>query len=99
VARAEPAPAPATSSASGDYVVQTAAFRSEEEARDEYRKLRDKHGGLIASYGPLIQKADLGSRGVYYRLRLGPIDSKGAASSLCDSLLAAGEKDCLVRRQ
>ena len=99
VARAEPAPAPVTSSASGDYVVQTAAFRSEEEARDEYRKLRDKHGGLIASYGPLIQKADLGSRGVYYRLRLGPIDSKGAASNLCDSLLAAGEKDCLVRRQ
>jgi hypothetical protein len=99
VARAEPAPAPATSSASGDYVIQTAAFRSEEEARDEYSKLRDKHGGLIASYGPLIQKADLGSRGVYYRLRLGPIDSKAAASNLCDSLLAAGEKDCLVRRQ
>lgn len=99
VARAEPAPAPAPSTGSGDYVIQTAAFRSEEEAQDEYRKLRDKHGALIGNYGPMIQRADLGSRGVYYRLRLGPIASKDAASGLCDSLLAAGEKDCLVRRQ
>ncbi len=97
-----PAPAPtpslpAVATGTGDYLIQIAAFRSEAEAIAEYQRLRGRHSGLLAGYEPIIQKADLQARGIYYRLRLGPIDGKGRARGLCDSLLAAGETDCLVR--
>lgn len=90
----EPAAEPA---GEGGFMIQIAAFRTEPEAQKEFRRLSGKHSSLLESYGPAIQKADLGSRGIYYRLRVGPIASKEAASSLCSSLIAAGEKDCLVR--
>ncbi len=92
------APSPAQGAASGDYLIQIAAFRTQPEAEKEYAKLRGKHAGLLQPYGPLIQKADLGSRGIFYRLRVGPMSSRADASALCNSLIAAGEKDCLVRR-
>ncbi len=94
---APPTPAPVTGS--GNYLIQIAAFRSEAEAVAEYERLSNRHASLLRGYGPIIQRADLGSRGIYYRLRVGPIDGKQRASGLCDSLLAAGETDCLVRRR
>ena len=84
-------------SAGGGFVIQIAAFRSQEEALSRYAKLKRRHSKLLSPYTSFIQRADLGDRGVYYRLRLGPIDGKDKASKLCRSLLAAGERDCLVR--
>ena len=84
-------------SLAGGFVVQIAAFRSQEEALSRYAKLKRRHAALLKPYTSFIQRADLGDRGVYYRLRLGPIGGKEKASKLCRSLLSAGEKDCLVR--
>ncbi len=94
-----PTPTPETSarSVAGGYVVQIAAFRSQEEALSRYARLKRRHTSLLKPYTSFVQRADLGDRGVYYRLRLGPIDGKDKASELCRSLLSAGEKDCLVR--
>lgn len=86
-----------TTSTSGAYVVQIAAFRSQAEALSRFASLKRRHSGLLRPYTSFIQRADLGGRGVYYRLRLGPIGAKETASQLCRSLLSAGEKDCLVR--
>ena len=97
-----PAPAPVQQQApvsDGRYLIQLASFRSQQEAQAEFDKLKQRHPSLIGEYASLIQQADLGTRGVYYRLRIGPIDSKQGASKLCNSLIAAGEKDCLVRQR
>jgi len=83
----------------GRYLVQLGAFRSEAEAQSEFQNLRGRHPGLLASYTSLVQQADLGATGVYYRLRIGPIETKSNASQLCNSLIAAGERDCLVRQR
>jgi cell division protein FtsN len=32
-----------------------------------------------------------------YRLGVGPLPSRAEASKLCSNLIAAGERDCLVR--
>ena len=90
-------PATAVRSTSGNFVVQIAAFRSREEALSRFATLKRRHGSLLGPYTSFVQRADLGDRGIYYRLRLGPIESKNKASALCRSLLSAGEKDCLVR--
>ncbi len=91
------APATAARSTSGNFVVQIAAFRSREEALSRFASLKRRHSGLLGPYTSFVQRADLGDQGIYYRLRLGPIDGKDKASTLCRSLLSAGEKECLVR--
>jgi len=44
----------------------------------------------------MVQKADLGAKGVWYRLRIGPIVDKTAAAKLCGQLKSQGHPDCLV---
>jgi len=90
-------PPPATRSSAGNFVIQIAAFRSQEEALSRYASLKRRHTNLLRPYTSFVQRADLGDRGVYYRLRLGPIEGKEKAAELCRSLLSAGETDCLVR--
>jgi len=93
-----PAPqntAPATQS--GQFVVQVAARRSEAQAQAAFSQLRSNYGSQVSNYRPLIQRADLGDRGVYYRLRVGPMNSHDEATRVCSNLKAAGLSDCLVK--
>lgn len=78
----------------GDYVVQLAAFRDEPSAQGAFAKLRSKHPALSALTSD-IQRADLGAKGIYYRLRAGYMDKAGAAA-LCTALKAEGQA-CLVK--
>ncbi len=86
------APAPA---ASGAYFVQVSAQRSEAAALAAYREVQRRFPGVLGDRDPDIQRADLGSRGVYYRARVAPGLSGSAAVSLCTSLKNAGG-DCIV---
>ncbi len=83
----------------GGYVVQLAAYRSQEDALRAYQRIRARHGGLLGGLSPVIQKKDLGAAGVFYRLAVGPLASRDQARRLCNALIARGEKDCLVRRR
>lgn len=85
---------PAATSSSGGYVGQLAAFRDEPSARTEFRKLQKKFSAL-AGLSADIQKADLGPKGIYYRLRAGYLD-KAKAEALCATLKAQGQ-GCMVR--
>ena len=99
VAPTQPAPAPAPTTTSSGYVVQLASYRTETEAQIEFQRLRSRHSGLLGNLSQRIQKAELGAAGTFYRLGVGTLNTKQSASNLCNSLIAAGEKDCLVRRQ
>ncbi len=98
VAAINPAPAiaPAPAPPPGSFLVQLASFRTQQEAEQEFSRLQGRHGSLLQTYRPYIQQADLGSRGIYYRLRIGPIQNRQSASQLCNSLISAGERDCFV---
>jgi len=85
---AVPAAAPAVV-ASGAYVLQVGAYKSEEEATAAWRAYQAKHP-LAASYAPDIKRVDLDAKGIWYRLRIGPFADKAAADSLCDKLKADG---------
>jgi cell division septation protein DedD len=95
------APDAATSQprAAGGYVVQLASFRNEPQAQSDYQRLMQRYPQLISRLTPHILKASLGQSGSFYLLRIGPIADRNAATKLCNDLIAAGEKDCLVRRQ
>jgi cell division septation protein DedD len=93
-------PQPQVTAPSGEgYVIQLAAYRSEQEAMSQYQQLRTRHGNLLGNLPPAVQQTNLGASGTFYRLGMGPLQSKQAATELCNKLIAAGERDCLVRRR
>ena len=100
---ADPEPAPAqtlesmVAALSGDYLIQIAALRSEDAASNEWTRVSGKHPALLGGFRPLIVKADLGERGIFYRLRAGPLANRSDAEQLC-SALAAENVGCLVVR-
>lgn len=97
---AQPATPAATTApaSSGDFVVQVSSQRSEEAARSAYAGLQRRFPSVLGNQAPDIARADLGSRGVFYRVRVGPMETRQAASNLCQSLKNAGG-DCIVARR
>jgi len=94
----EPAPAAtATAPATGGaFVVQLAAVREEAAAGPAYKALQDKHSAILGGHALDVERADLGDKGIFYRVRAAGFDSKAAATTACGKLKAAGQ-DCLVR--
>lgn len=83
------------SAAGGGYRLQIAALPTEARATAEWGRLSNRHADLLRGLKPDIVRADLGDRGVVYRLRVGPIVSEQTARGLCQSLSGRGV-GCLV---
>jgi cell division septation protein DedD len=98
VASADPAPQAAPAKPAS-YVVQLGSKKDQTEALASFADMQQKYPSLLANYRPMVQKADLGSKGTWYRLRIGPIADKGTASKLCSQLKAQGQSDCMVASQ
>ncbi|NQY98756.1 MAG: SPOR domain-containing protein [Henriciella sp.] len=89
------APTVSRFSATGSYQVQLAASRSESAAQTAWTGMLDSAPELFAGAKLDIQRADLGARGVFYRLRIGTFADRAAAKGFCADVKAAG-KDCMV---
>ncbi len=94
---AAPAPVQASPFPAGSYVVQVAASRSEQDAQGTAASINQRYGAQLSGYAPAVERADLGDRGIYYRVGVGPMKSQGDANALCAKLKSAG-LDCFVRR-
>jgi cell division septation protein DedD len=92
-------PGAAPAAASTKYVVQVGSKKNQTEALASFADMQQKYPTLLANYRPMVQKADLGAKGVWYRLRIGPIADKTAATKLCTQLKSQGLPDCLVTAQ
>lgn len=68
------------------YRIQLGALRTASTARERWGKLRTAHPDLLGDLVPRFERADLGSRGIYYRLQVGPFMAKALAVSRCDEL-------------
>ena len=76
-AKAEPAAAaaakPPTAQKTGGTRIQLASVRSEEAARQEWDRIRRANPDLLGSISATPVRADLGEKGVFYRLQTAPI--------------------------
>ena len=99
--QAPPPPEPkgqAKAAAGGGYRVQLAAVRSPDRVEGEWTRLKRKHSDLLGKLDLSIVKADLGpEKGVFYRLRAGPIANEKDARALC-AKLAERKVGCLIVR-
>ena len=75
--------------------IQLAAAKSEEGAMGEWNRIKNKYASLVGNLTPNVVRADLGDRGVFFRLRAGMLPDKAAADALCAALTAEGNA-CLV---
>jgi len=75
--------------------VQIGSFRSASDATSAWDKTAAAHQELIGQRQPYIVEADLGERGIYYRLQIGPLHSANEARTLCNALKARGQ-DCII---
>ena len=95
-----PAPrTPATGASEAPaYRVQLAAVRSLERAQGEWDRLRRMNADLLGKLALSVVKAELGpNKGVFYRLRAGPLADEATARALCANLTKR-KVGCLVVR-
>jgi hypothetical protein len=86
-----------TAPGGGGYLVQVSSQRNEADAQTSYRALQGKFPSVLGSREPVIKRADLGEKGVYYRAMVGPFGTSEEASQFCGNLKSAGGQ-CVVQR-
>ena len=87
----------ASAGAGSGYAVQLGSFRSETEAEAAWQAATRRLGPALQDRDHLVQRADIPGKGVYYRLRVGPMSARTAASALCSTLKSQGQ-DCYVSK-
>ncbi len=80
----------------GSHLVQIGAFKSEAEADGQWTKLTGKLGAYLDGKSNDVERADLGAKGVFYRLRIGPFATADEAKTYCAGLKERGT-DCLIK--
>jgi len=86
-ARATPVPAAPTTDLEKSYRVQLAASRTESAVRSAWDRLRRRHIDLLGELNLQVMRIDLGgTKGVFYRLRAGPLINSASAKALCERL-------------
>ncbi len=79
----------------GAFRIQLGSLASATAAEAEWRRLKRRHRDLLEALRPRVQRADLGAKGVFYRLQAGPLADAGRAKGLCETL-ARRNIPCLV---
>lgn len=77
--------------------VQLGAYRSQAEANSAWSAAKAKFSAELGGMTSHIQKADLGAKGVFYRLQVGNFSSQDAASAACAKLKAKSQGCFLVK--
>ena len=78
------------------FIVWVASYRSIEDARTGHKALAAMDFALFSSLTAYIQQLDLGDKGTWYRLQLGPPRSRDAMERLCGQILALGHAHCKI---
>jgi cell division septation protein DedD len=91
----EEGPGPHPEHVGDNWRVQVAAGRTEEEARYRWSRLMGSQADLLDAAELYIFKADLGPKGVFYRVQIGGFATRPAAIGLCEKLKAR-KVECFV---
>jgi cell division septation protein DedD len=87
---------PSTGSAAG-YRLQLGAVKTPEMAKSEWARIKREYGDLVGSLTVSTERADLGDRGVYYRIQVGPVADAAQAERVCAQLRQRGQ-GCILAK-
>ena len=80
---------PAVAAPADGWSVQLASATSEDGAWSTWKKIKAKHQ-LLADKKPVVVRADLGTKGIFYRVRLAGFENQNAAKASCSKLKSSG---------
>lgn len=99
VAAAAPASTSVATTGSGFVAVLASVPRSDSSRMDALKRFADmqqKYGSVLSGKTPDVAEANLGAKGSYHRLVVGPPGSREQASAVCSQLKSQGYADCWV---
>lgn len=100
VAALAPPAATAPKATGAGYVAVLASVPASDNSRidalKQFADMQQKYSGILQNKTPDVQEANLGEKGTYHRLLVGPPGSRDSASSLCAQLKAQGYSGCWV---
>jgi cell division septation protein DedD len=82
----------------GNWQIQLVASKNKDAVAKTWKDWSVKYADL-RNYSHEIQSSDLGSMGMFYRLRVGAFASKEEAAKICASLKAKGLPDCIAKER
>ncbi|MEK7246000.1 MAG: SPOR domain-containing protein, partial [Pseudomonadota bacterium] len=94
-ARPTPAKTESPAEPASGYLIQIGAVREPEGAEAEWNRLLRLHAETLRGLKLFVARADLGDKGVFWRLRAGPFADEAAAKNRCAEL-ARRKAGCLV---
>ncbi|MEO6607206.1 MAG: SPOR domain-containing protein [Aestuariivirga sp.] len=84
-----PADETADAAPASGWAIQVASAASEDAAWASWKTMQKKHQ-VLADQKPIIVKADLGTKGIFYRVRIAGFDNQSAAQSGCAKFKTGG---------
>ena len=75
--------------------IQLVSMPSEAAAWDAWKQISGKYSAQLSGLTAMVESADLGTKGTFYRVQTGPFTTVAAAQERCTAMKAAG-LDCLV---
>jgi hypothetical protein len=79
------------------FKIQLSAVRTEAAAKTEWDKLKKAHPSVLGRLTLNVEKADLGQKGIYFRIQAGPFADRAAAEVACQELTKQ-KASCLIVR-
>ncbi len=99
-AAAAPAASTSVATTGSGYVAVLASVPRSEQSRmtalKQFADMQQKYGSVLAGKTPDVAEANLGTKGNYHRLVVGPPGSRNQAATLCSQLKSQGFNDCWV---
>ncbi len=90
------APPPTTASTGAGYVAVLSSQKTRMDALKVFADLQQRYPDALSGTVPDVQEADLGEKGTWYRVVIGPPGSRDAANGVCGRLKSAGYANCWV---
>jgi hypothetical protein len=93
-----PAPAPAASAPapSSGFVAVLSSRQTHMDALKSLADIQQKHPGILKGRAADVREANLGEKGVWYRVVVGPPGSRETANSVCGQLKTQGYSGCWI---
>jgi len=74
----------------GSFGLHLASYKDQAHAEEGWKILMNGNRDQLEGLRPIIRRVDLGSKGIFYRLHAGPVDSQSQATKICSTLSQRG---------